>query len=39
MEKGSFQKVHFVEILENLEISEILENRKTLENKGESAIF
>ena len=36
LEKGSFQKSPFLEILENLEILEILENPHTLENKGKS---
>ena len=35
-EKGSFRKVHFLEILENLEMPE---NSKTVENKGESDHF
>ena len=39
LEKGSFQKVHFLEILENLEILEIWENAQTVENKGESGHF
>ena len=37
--KGSFRKVHFLEMLENLEHLEILENRHTVENKGESDHF
>ena len=36
LEKGSFQKVHFLESMENLEI---LENTQTVENKGESDHF
>ena len=36
MEKGSFQKSPFSEILENLEI---LENPQTVENKGEADYF
>ena len=39
LEKGSFRKVHFLEILENLEILEILENPQALENKGEADHF
>ena len=35
LEKGSFQKVHLLEIPENLEILEILENPQTVERKGE----
>ena len=37
--RGLFRKVHFLEILENLETLEILENPQTLENKGESDHF
>ena len=36
LEKGSFQKVHFVEILENLEIREILENPPRLWKRKEN---
>ena len=39
-EKGSlekiFLKIHFLEILANLEVLEILENPHSVENKGES---
>ena len=34
-----FRKVHFLEILENLEILEFLENRRTLDKKGDSDHF
>ena len=37
--RGLFRKVHFLEILENFEILEILEKRQTVENKGESGHF
>ena len=37
--RGLFRKVHFPEILENLEILEILETPQTVENKGESDHF
>ena len=37
--RGLFRKVLFLEILENLEILEISENRHTVENKGESDGF
>ena len=37
--KGLFRKIRLAEIPENLEILEILENRQTLENKGESDHF
>ena len=37
--RGLFRKVHFLEILENLEVLEILDNPKTVENKGESDHF
>ena len=37
--RGLFRKVHFLEILENVEILEILENPQTVENKGESDHF
>ena len=33
--RGLFRKVHFLEILENVEILEILENPQTVENKVE----
>ena len=36
---GLFRRVHFLEILANLEIPEILENPQTVENKGESNHF
>ena len=39
LEKGCFQKSHFLEILEKLEMLEILENFQTVENKGESNYF
>ena len=39
MEKGSFQKSPFLEILENLEILEFLENSLTVEKKGDSDHF
>ena len=39
LEKGSFQKSNFLEILENLEILEILENPQTVENKEECDHF
>ena len=39
LQTGSFQKSPFLEILENVEIQEILENRQTVENKGESNHF
>ena len=38
-QRGLFRKVHFLEILENLEIREILENPQTAEKKGESDHF
>ena len=34
--RGLFRKVHFLEILENLETLEILENLQIVEKKGES---
>ena len=34
--RGLFRKVRFLEILGNLEIPEILENPRTVENRGES---
>ena len=37
--RGLFRKVHFLEILENSEILEILENPQTVENEGESDHF
>ena len=37
--RGLFRKVHFPEILENLEILEILENPQTVENRRESDHF
>ena len=37
--RGLFSKVHFLEILENFEVLEILESPQTLENKGESNHF
>ena len=37
--RGLFRKVHFLEILENSEILEILEDPQTVENKGESDHF
>ena len=37
--RGSFQKVHLLEILENLESLEILENPQTLEIKKNLTIF
>ena len=37
--RGLFRKVHFLEILENLEIQEFLENPQSVENKGESKHF
>ena len=37
--RGLFRKVHFLEILENLGILEILESRRSVENKGESDHF
>ena len=37
--RGLFSKVHFLEILENFEILEILENPQTVKNKGESDHF
>ena len=37
--RGLFRKVHFLEILENSEILEILENPQTAENKGDSDHF
>ena len=39
MEKGLFSKIHFLEILQTLEILEIRENPKTVENKGERDHF
>ena len=39
LEKGSFQKSPFLELLENLEIPEILENPQTVENQGEADHF
>ena len=39
LEKRSFQKNPFPEILENLEIQEILENPQIVENKGEADHF
>ena len=33
--RGLFRNVHFLVILENLEILEIIENAQTVENKGE----
>ena len=39
LEKGSFQKVHFLEILENLEILEFLETSQTVEKKEHSDHF
>ena len=36
---SGFREVHFLEILENLEILEFLENPKTVEKKGESFHF
>ena len=37
--RGLFRKVHFLEILENLEILEILENPQTVEIKGQPDNF
>ena len=37
--RGLCRKVHFLEILDNLEILEILKNPQTVENKGESDFF
>ena len=37
--RGLFRRVHFLGILENLEILEILENPQTVENKGDSDHF
>ena len=37
--RGLFRKVHFLEILENLEILEFLENPQTVEKKGGSDHF
>ena len=37
--RGSFEKGHFLEILENLEILEFLENHQNVENKGSSDHF
>ena len=37
--RGLFRKVHFLEILENLEILEFLENSQTVEKKGDSDHF
>ena len=37
--RGLFRNVHFLEILENLEILEFRENPQTLENKVESDHF
>ena len=37
--KVHFLEVHFLEVLENLKILEILENPQTVENKGESDHF
>ena len=34
--RGLFRKVHFLEVLENLEILEFLENPQTVEKKGDS---
>ena len=39
LEKGSFQRSPFLDILENLEILEFLENRQTVEKKGENDHF
>ena len=38
-QRGLFKKVHFLEILENLEILEFLENPQTVEKKGDSDHF
>ena len=37
--RGLFRKAHFLKIVENVEILEILENPRTVENKGESDHF
>ena len=37
--RGLVIKVHFLDILENLEILEILESPQTVENKGDSVHF
>ena len=37
--RGLFRKIHFLEILENLEILEISENPQTVENREESDHF
>ena len=37
--RGLFRKVHFLEILENLEILEIEENPQAVENEGEAGNF
>ena len=39
MEKGLFTKVQFLEIQEDSEILDVLENFKTLKNKGGSTQF
>ena len=39
LEKGSFQKVHFLEIQENVEFLEILQSPQTVENKEGSDHF
>ena len=39
LEKGLFRKMHFLEILESLEILEFLENPLTVEKKGDSDHF
>ena len=38
-EKDLFRKVHFLEILENLEILEFLENSQTVDKEGDSDHF
>ena len=37
--RGLLREVHFLDILENLEILEVFENPQTLANKGESDYF
>ena len=39
LERGLLRKIHFLEILEDVEILEILENPQTLGNKGEPHHF
>ena len=36
LERGLFRKIHFLEIIENLEILEILGNPQSVESKGET---